>query len=320
MPSKKKSHDGRPKQQSQSKPRPNLREIASSTLEKIEAGSYELNGVTYDLTSDVEYLKQNTEYYAPDSELGNWSTSNIPDRAETISTTRISLLEISTLKGARRLSTYLASSSIEDNQKIIGVLNFASAKNPGGGFIRGAQAQEESLARSSTLYPSLMTSPGKAFYSLHKKDPKDGYYSHAMIYSPRVLFFRDDTGGWKEPIQVDILVSAAVNAGVARRKLAEIGSTDESEIESTMKERMARVLYLFEKKGVKNLVLGSFGTGVFRNKVELVASIWLELLVGESARFGKSFDRVVFAVIGGETFKKFGVLFQSSHVTLVNDL
>ncbi|TGU62336.1 TIGR02452 family protein, partial [Mesorhizobium sp. M00.F.Ca.ET.186.01.1.1] len=35
-------------------------------------------------------------------------------------------------------------------------LNFASAKNPGGGFLGGSQAQEESLARASGLYPCLV--------------------------------------------------------------------------------------------------------------------------------------------------------------------
>ncbi|MGB1277970.1 MAG: TIGR02452 family protein, partial [Nannocystaceae bacterium] len=34
-------------------------------------------------------------------------------------------------------------------------LNFASARNPGGGFIKGSSGQEESLARSSGLYPCL---------------------------------------------------------------------------------------------------------------------------------------------------------------------
>ena len=68
---------------------------------------------------------------------------------------------------------------------------------------------------------------------------------------------------------------------------------------------MARILYLFEKKGVRNLVLGSFGTGVFRNDVDAIAQIWADLLSGPSARFGKSFDRVMFAIMGRQTFVEF---------------
>jgi uncharacterized protein (TIGR02452 family) len=72
-----------------------------------------------------------------------------------------------------------------------------------------------------------------------------------------------------------------------------------------MEERMGRVLYLFEKQEVRSLVLGSFGTGVFRNRVELVAQVWKELLVGEKARFRFSFDRVEFSILGNSTYMTF---------------
>src|SRR6185369_5260502 len=41
-------------------------------------------------------------------------------------------------------------------QRVV-ALNFASAKNPGGGFLGGARAQEEDMARSSALYNTLLT-------------------------------------------------------------------------------------------------------------------------------------------------------------------
>ena len=131
-----------------------------------------------------------------------------------------------------------------------------------------------------------------------------------MIYSPRVSFIRSDDGSWHEPIDVDVVTSCAVNAGVVRRYLRQAQTSDEEGIDKAMEERMGRVLYLFEKQGVRNLVLGSFGTGVFRNRVELVAGIWKELLVGENARFRSSFDRVEFSILGNPTYMTFKETFE----------
>ena len=170
-------------------------------------------------------------------------------------------------------------------------------------------SKEESIARSSTIYRSLMSPEGQKFYRPHKKDPKKGYYSHAMIYSPHVLLMRSDKGDWLAPVEVEMVTSCAVNAGVVRRYLRLKWSEDESDLDAAMKERMARVLYLFEKQGVRNLVLGSFGTGVFRNRVKLIAGIWKELLVGKDARFKHSFDRVEFSILGNATYNTFKTTF-----------
>ena len=79
--------------------------------------------------------------------------------------------------------------------------------------------QEESIARASTLYPSLITPAATEFYEHYREDPKNAYYTHAMVYSPAVLLLRDDSGEWRRPVEVDVLTSAAVNAGEIRREL-----------------------------------------------------------------------------------------------------
>ncbi|THG94680.1 hypothetical protein EW026_g6836 [Hermanssonia centrifuga] len=233
-----------------------------------------------------------------------WSAGDRPTNPPA----RITLCEVSTLEGARLLANDHAG---KPSLPKIGILNFASAKKVGGGFRSGAQAQEESIARSSTLYPSLMTRVAQEFYTHHNKDPKGGYYSHAMVYSPNVVLFRDDQGGWVEPLTVDVLTSPAVNAGVVRQTLRGrvSGDAEEERITKVMKERMARILFLFETQGVKNIVLGSFGTGVFRNDVPTVADLWGQLLLEKDTRFQQSFDQVMFAVLGRQTFEQFETVF-----------
>ncbi|KAJ3730889.1 hypothetical protein DFJ43DRAFT_1132740 [Lentinula guzmanii] len=325
--------------------------IAEETIEAIEKGSFDLNGATYDLQVAVNQLRQSTEYWSPDAK-------KLVERSETkivSSSSRnveISLLEISSLEGATFLDAQISRQSDSASATTtspyfsspkIGLLNFASATKPGGGFLNGASAQEESIARSSTLYYSLTTRNGDEFYKLHKRlknqgkwkgfgkgkskrqeeDTKEenhtresGFYTHAMIYSPSVSIFRDDTGSWLKPLSVDILTSAAVNAGDVRtkRRIKDVNQTErdalETRIENEMKERMARILYLFALKGVRNVVLGSFGTGVFKNKVEVVARLWKELLIGVHAPFEKSFDRVIFAVLGRATYETFEQVLQ----------
>lgn len=78
-----------------------------------------------------------------------------------------------------------------------------------------------------------------------------------------------------------------------------------------MRERAARALYAFERHGVKHLVLGAWGCGVFGNDVRGVAGIWADLLGREDGRFRRSFERVVFAVLGQEMFREFEAAFEA---------
>ncbi|CAL1711784.1 unnamed protein product [Somion occarium] len=276
-------------------------EVAEETLAALDQRSY----LTYDISSQLAFTKENTRYYAPDAELGLWYSATLYESPQP---TKISLLRISTLEGAKLLANQVSSQVPKPK---VGILNFASAKNPGGGFLDGSQAQEESIARSSSLYLSLTTPIAEPYYTNHRRDPKGGYYSHAMIYSPRVVIIRDDEGAWVEPLEVDIVTSPAVNAGVVRKS----SQVTADAIEEVMRERMARIMYLFERQGIRNVVLGSFGTGAFRNDVGMVARIWTDLLLEDGGRFHGAFENVMFAVLGDETFQRFKEVFSSKGVS-----
>lgn len=171
-------------------------------------------------------------------------------------TAEVDFVERSTVAAAQSYATQ------KPNEGKVGVLNFASATKRGGGFKNGAQAQEESLARASTLYFSLTQPDANKFYETHIKSDHKGFYSHSMIYSRSVTLFRDENDRFVDPSAVNIVTSAAVNAGSVRRKAGKKKPEDvETDIYIEMFERMGRILKCFEENGDKVLVLGSFGTG-----------------------------------------------------------
>ncbi|KAJ7270067.1 hypothetical protein B0H12DRAFT_1009219 [Mycena haematopus] len=295
-------------------PHPVLAKIAEHTLAAVERGSCtDSDGNTHTIV-DLSKSPSATDYYTPDSSLSSWANST--PSANSDAATQLVLLKSSTIQGVQH---YVP---LAHGHKI-GVLNFASATRPGGGFLNGARAQEESIARSSNLYSSLMTPQGQRFYALHKSasEKKNKYYSHAMIYTRGVQLFRSDDGEWVAPTTVDVLTSAAVNAGVVQEREGddEVAPPKDVEkaIEDVMRERMGRILYLFENEGTQNLVLGSFGTGVFRNKVPMVAKLWVELLAAPNARFKHSFRHVAFAIIDENTCAGFREVFTELGVDFV---
>ncbi|KAJ7231389.1 hypothetical protein B0H12DRAFT_1059348 [Mycena haematopus] len=280
-----------------------LRAIANATLDIISSGKVAVNGSLYDLNALMAESKHQTAYYSPDSLLSTWRSYSPAQPPPSTVNTIMEFLKTTTLDAARN-------AGLQGYVRPIGVLNFASADQPGGGFINGASAQEESIARSSTLYASLMTPTAQQFYALHSEDSRDGFYTHAMVYSPRVIVFRADGGELAPPMEIDVLTSPAVHSGLVRKHAA--GAAVERDIKRAMRERMARILFLFERRQVKNLVLGSFGTGVFQNDVDMVAEIWAELLCGPSARFASSFGYVAFAMVDSPTYLTFKDAFQKA--------
>lgn len=172
----------------------------------------------------------------------------------------------------------------------VAALNFASAKNPGGGFLQGSQAQEESLARASALYACLHQH--REYYDANRAEWSLLYTDH-LIVSPRVAVFRDDADQLlEEPWEVTILTSPAPNAGAVRQNQPQAAGR----IEPTFRARIEQVLLAAVAFDQTALVLGAWGCGVFRNDPATVARLFAEFLLPGGA-FARAFEQVTFAVL-----------------------
>lgn len=177
----------------------------------------------------------------------------------------------------------------------VGVLNFASAYHPGGGFLNGSMAQEEAIAYCSNLYLNQVDTP---FYEENRKIRSKMYGDH-MLFS-RTFFFRtSDYRLTDQPVSAGVITSPAVNMGQVITKREDV-----EKAKQVMKRRMDLVLELMLSQGCTTAVLGAFGCGVFQNDPELIARYWKELLSEKGARFA----RVIMVVLdkpGKSNYKVF---------------
>ncbi|PAF31653.1 TIGR02452 family protein [Paenibacillus sp. 7516] len=257
--------------------------IAQETLAILEEGQY-ING--YDrrvsIDEDLKRAIQGSVLYRPNELPALREQVRQLQAAPKSAAAKIEVTGETTLAAASRLV-------VDEGRTDVVCLNFASAKNPGGGFLGGSQAQEESLARATGLYPCI--SQMNEMYD-HNRKLRTCLYSDYMIYSPGVPVIRDDEDRLLAQYYTTSFITApAVNAGVVKER----GQADDQQIELVMKERIRYILDVAAMNGHRNLVLGAYGCGVFRNDPVDVARYFHDVLVQEN--FRQSFEQIVFAVL-----------------------
>lgn len=187
----------------------------------------------------------------------------------------------------------------------VAVLNMASERSPGGGWLKGASAQEEALCFRSTLAASLH----RVLYPIQQR---------AGLYTRDVVVFRTSmTDGHKlmipaTPASNLPVVSALSVAGIRRPDVKPVDEASGSAghkgnaakgpfvfadpaARELTKDKMRLCLRMAGARGHTMLVLGAIGCGAFRNPPEEVVRCWQEVL-DEDEFAGGWFKEIWFAV------------------------
>jgi uncharacterized protein (TIGR02452 family) len=248
--------------------------LGRSAVEAASAGHY-INrvGRKVDWSCYVQTACSAKRSIAPDAVLPTHDHIPFPE-------TRVQVTNETTLQASLRL--------IERGLRPL-ALNFANGIHPGGGFLTGARAQEETLCRSSALYQTLVNDP---MYEEHRKRQRPDSTAWA-IYSPDVPIFRKDDGTELEhPWLLSFITCAAPYAPT-------IGQSEASDL---LRRRIHRVLAIARAYGYSVLVLGAWGCGAFANDPHRTAIDFRQALEND---FRGAFSDIVFAITDWSPERKF---------------
>ena len=258
--------------------RPELAEsLGRSAVEAIELGYYLTDHGKVEWHRLVANARDSKISIPPEAEL---PTASDPRESADAIVTRVQVTNETTLGAAKRL--------VDAGLRPL-ALNFANGFETGGGFLRGATAQEEALCRSSALYATLLDDPMYAFH-------REGRHLEASswsILSPDVPIFRDDVGmELDQPWLLSFITCAAPYA-------PELGQSLSSQL---LRERIHRVLAIAHSYGYRSLVLGAWGCGAFGNDATRTAEDFRAAIEHD---FAGVFTDVVFAITDWSPERRF---------------
>lgn len=281
-----------------------LQKIAVETIEILKKGEYTSpEGEIISIRKQQQFSEQNSILYTPQQATQLLQQKNdIPYGPSPI-------IQITSDKSQQATQRLVEMENISNPV----VLNFASAKHPGGGFVSGARAQEEDLARCSGLYHCLL--PQTEYYRANR-NYKSLLYTDHIIYSPSVVWFRDrENHLLNKPYLASVITAPAPNAA----RLSKEERTNQ--LEQTIRRRVAMILAIARQHNHRTLVLGAWGCGVFANDPYMIAeafSSWLD-----SSSFRGHFERVEFAIYDShpsqKTIQAFRNVFNEPESEPVND-
>lgn len=249
-----------------------LKHLAQETLNLVEAGEYETDGRTVRFAEQQELAVRGTRLYQLEE------IESLPAMpADENQTIRV-------LDGTTQV---VAQTLAQGGHAAL--LNFASARNPGGGFLNGAKAQEEDLCRCSGLYPCLIECMD--YYEANRNQSSLLYTDHA-IFSPLVPFVKTRGTGdlLTKPFFVSVVTAPAPNSGPFLRSNPDAIE----ELERTFERRWRNTLRIARDQSVTRLLLGAWGCGAFGGD-PVMASRTAKLAIEND---GGGITEIVFAIPG----------------------
>lgn len=268
-----------------------LVDIAHDTIHILnDTKKYTIDGKTVDISEQIANCVEGTILYKPDESFDSQIQRPSEKRRG-----HITITNETTIHAAIRLIKEL----IIPQEEVV-ALNFASARTPGGGFLRGTRTQEESLCRQSSLYASINQAKVQEMYK-YNATLVGPLYSDYMIYTPKAVIFRDDNLQYlPEPVLTSIITSPAANL----RFMREEDTIDD--VHASMTQRIRKIIQIAILNNNKSIILGAFGCGYFANEPNDVSNYFHKVLIEEN--YIDFFDEVVFAICkskhNSDTFKE----------------